>query len=66
MACCARIPWTRLKRGCRNDGKLVSGAFAEMLEATIANKEALELIEKHLPNARRCFLEMLDDIRKMI
>lgn len=37
-----------------------------MLEATIANKEALELIEKHLPNARRCFLEMLDDIRKMI
>lgn len=53
-------------KGYWNDRRLASEAFAEMLEAAIANKEALELIEKHLPNARRCFLEMLDDIRKMI
>ena len=43
----------------RRTGALSKEAFAEMLDATITNPEALELIKKYLPNAYKAFLDMI-------
>lgn len=43
----------------KRSGALEREAFAEMLDSTIANPEAAELIKKYLPNSYNAFLDMI-------
>lgn len=43
---------------------LATEAFAEMTDSTMANKESLELIKKHLPRSYELYKEMVKEILK--
>lgn len=43
----------------RRTGSLEKETFAEMLDATITNQEALEVVKKFLPNSYNAFMDMI-------
>ena len=55
--------WTDRTIGGISDG-LATEAFAEMTDSTMANKESLELIKKHLPKSYEVYKEMIKEILK--
>lgn len=55
--------WTDRTIGGISDG-LATEAFAEMTDSTMANKESLELIKKHLPKSYELYKEMVKEILK--
>ena len=53
--------WKDRTIGGISDG-LATEAFAEMTDSTMANKESLELIKKHLPKSYEIYKEMVKEI----
>ncbi len=41
---------------------LETEAFAEMLSATLTNKDSLNVLKKHLPNAYSVFEKMIKEV----
>ena len=46
----------------RHKGMLETEAFAEMLAATLTNKDSLNVLKKYLPNAYSVFEKMINEV----